>query len=125
MPLISLLIIILNAGRIVDFATDRFWTIVANQLEKEAAEHEEKIARGEIVRGKDTVIIWENKYVIYHMDYGKSLFLHNGDTEEMILKGIKNKYGGLINAKIFNVFHHSCCVCLHNVQRIGRQRNVI
>lgn len=89
LPLISLLIIILNAGRIVDFATDGFWTIVANQLDKEAAEREEKISRGEIVRGKDTVIIWENKYVIYHVGYGKSLFLHNGDTEEMILKGIK------------------------------------
>ena len=43
-----------------------FWDFIAEQLKKEEQERLAAIERGEIIIGKDTMLIWHDKYVLYH-----------------------------------------------------------
>ena len=49
-------------------ATDVFWDVISYQWDSEEAVRQEKIKKHEVVRGKDTVYIWNNHYhILNHM----------------------------------------------------------
>ena len=62
----------------------------SNQLAKEESERMEKIENGEIVRGKGTILIWENMYVIGHYSDGERLSIETKDVNEAILKKLSS-----------------------------------
>lgn len=80
---------LLNIKSIRRYVSESFWSFAANQFEKEETERKEKIAGGEIVRGKDTVLIWNNMYVIYHINDEKCLTVEIGDVDDDLLDGIQ------------------------------------
>lgn len=83
-----ILICIFNVKSILHKTSDIFWTVIANQLDREEKEREEKIANNEIVRGKDTVLVWNNLYEIGHFSDGKHLSIKTGDINDNILEKI-------------------------------------
>ncbi len=49
-------------------AIDVFWDVISYQWDSEEAVRQEKIKKHEVVRGKDTVYIWNNHYhILNHM----------------------------------------------------------
>jgi hypothetical protein len=61
-----ILVFICMGEPILQYVSDKLWDVVCEQLDKEEAERERQIANGEIVRGKDTALIWGNTYEIWH-----------------------------------------------------------
>ena len=89
------LILIISVGSIKPVrqaASNAFWNWVAEELEKEEQERIEKAARGEVVRGKDTALIWCKHYDILHQsgDYHLNIFTR-GLTETILEKIQKYK----------------------------------
>lgn len=75
--LLCYIIFIFSVKPAVQFASDKFWGFISQQLNKEEEEQNQKIANGEIVRGKDTVLIWKNKYEIGRYYDGNHLLIKN------------------------------------------------
>lgn len=78
---------------LLNIASNSFWNFIAEELDKEEQARMEKIANGEIVAGKDTVLIWENKYEIGHFPNGNHLVTHrNGSIGllDVVLEKITN-----------------------------------
>jgi hypothetical protein len=89
--LLLILICVLNIKPILNKASDTFWDVISNQLEKEEKEREEMTANHEIVRGKDTVLIWNNMYEIGHFSDGNHLSIQTENISDNILEKI-SKY---------------------------------
>ena len=67
-----------------------FWNFIAENLDREEQERNRKAANGEIIRGKDTVLIWGEMYEIGHYSDGDHLSIKNKDASlTNILKKIK------------------------------------
>ena len=86
--IISILLIALTIKPIMNYTSNVFWSFIGEQLDKEEAERMEKIENGEIIKGKDTILIWENMYVIGHYSDGNHLSIQTKDVNETILKKI-------------------------------------
>lgn len=69
--------------------TDSFFNFVAEQLEKEEKERRQKAENGEIVRGKDTILIWGNKYVIGHYYDSNHFETEENGISDTILANVK------------------------------------
>lgn len=82
-----------------DFASNTFWNFIAEQLEKEEQERLAAIERGEIIIGKDTMLVWNDKYVLYHQAGNDTLCIHHSDgiNESIIgkVRDYKKKSGSL------------------------------
>ncbi len=66
-----------------------FWNSIFIQLDKEEAEREKRIEAGLPIRGKDTALIWRDKYDITVSASGASLDIYiDGDTQ-MVLDKVK------------------------------------
>ena len=85
---ISIILIALSIKPILNYTSNIFWSFISNQLDKEETERMEKIENGEIVRGKDTILIWENMYVIGRYSDGSYLSIETKDVNETILKKV-------------------------------------
>lgn len=88
-----IVVLIFSFKPLVKIASDSFWNFVDEQLEKEEQERKQKIKNGEIVAGKDTILIWENKYEIGHFFDGNHLVAYrNGSIGllDTILKKVTN-----------------------------------
>ena len=69
-----------------------FWNSIFIQLDKEEAEREKRIEAGLPIRGKDTALIWRDKYDITVSASGASLDIYiDGDTQ-MVLDKVKDHY---------------------------------
>ena len=68
--------IVFSIKPFVEFVTDSIWNFVVVQLEKEEQERLVAIENGEIVRGKDTMLVWKDKYVLYHHAGCNALCIH-------------------------------------------------
>ena len=67
-----------------------FWNSIIIQLDKEEAEREKRIEAGLPIRGKDTALIWRDKYDITVSVSGASLDIYiDGDTQ-MVLDKVKD-----------------------------------
>lgn len=88
------LVIILSVGvkPVLKVSSKCFWNIVSVQFDKEENERQKRIENGEIVRGKDTILIWKDKYVIGHYYDCNQLEIYNdGMCEEILEKVTKHK----------------------------------
>lgn len=64
-----------------------FWNLIDLQFEKEEAEREKRIETGLPVRGKDTVLAWQDKYDICKSSSTKLLMIYiDGDTQVVLDK---------------------------------------
>lgn len=84
---------------IKNYMVDSFWEFVGNQLDKEEQDREHKIQNGEIVRGRDTVLIWENKFEIWKHNGEKRLSIKDNNLSSMILDKIINY--NIIDGKLY------------------------
>lgn len=109
--LLCYIIFIFSVKPAVQFASDKFWGFVSQQLSKEEEEKNQKIANDEIVRGKDTVLIWNNKYEIGHYFDGDHLSIKNEDyTFSNVLKNVKRHK--VENEKLYIIFDEGLAVKL-------------
>lgn len=87
--LVILTVFVCNFNTVKNYVVNTFWDITINELLREEADRQERIKNGEIVPGRDTAFIWENRYVIYHNLDDYALYIEqNGDLEQ-IIKNIK------------------------------------
>ena len=67
-----------------------FWNSIIIQLDKEEVEREKRIEDGLPIRGKDTVLIWRDKYDICKSSGTRLLMIYiDGDTQ-MVLDKVKD-----------------------------------
>ena len=90
--IVFIIIALFSAKPIFEFSTNAFWNFVAEQFEKEEQERLEAIERGEIIIGKDTMLVWNNKYVLYHQAGNDTLCIHYEDGNEESIIGKVTKY---------------------------------
>ena len=90
---IVIILIAVSIKPVMKLSSDAFWDWVAYELDKEEAERIRKAENGEPVRGKDTVLIWENMYDISRHMGENSLSISTKEVQgEIIDKIIKYKY---------------------------------
>ena len=90
-------IVILIVGVILAFSIkpifnlvgDSFWDFISTQLDREERERQQKMENGEMIRGKDTVLIWENKFEIWHHIDEKRLSIENNGVSQDVMKKIR------------------------------------
>ncbi len=87
---ILILVIACNIKPILHYTSELFWDIVCEQLNREEAERERKTSNGELVRGRDTILIWGNLYEIGHYYDGNDLTLEGQNVSGCILENIKD-----------------------------------
>lgn len=106
--LLVLILILFNAKNIFSYLSGRVLDFVSYQFYLEEKEREEKIANGELVRGKDTVIIWENTYEIFHSLDGNDLVIDTADEYGTILCRVRAQK--VLNNKLYVVSDDGCAV---------------
>ena len=62
--IVIIIAIILCIKPILKITSNIFWNIIAVQFDKEENDRQQKVEKGELIRGKDTVLIWGNMYEI-------------------------------------------------------------
>ena len=67
-----------------------FWNLIIIQLEKEEAERKKRIEADLPVRGKDTVLIWRDKYDITVSISGASLDIYIDGYGQVVLDNVKD-----------------------------------
>lgn len=87
--ILTLAILIINIEPISNYASDIFWNIIITQLDKEESERAKQIENGELVRGKDTILIWNNMYEIGHFHDGNHLEICADDISRVILERVQ------------------------------------
>ena len=87
-----MIIALFSVKPIFKFSTDVFWNFIAEQLEKEEQERLAAIERGEIIIGKDTMLVWNDKYVLYHQAGDDTLCIHYEDGNEESIIGKVTQY---------------------------------
>jgi hypothetical protein len=65
-----------------------FWSFVTNYLDDAEQKRQSRIENGEIIRGKDTILIWENKYAIGHYPNSNHLEIYINGLPKSILEKI-------------------------------------
>ncbi len=68
--------------------SDAFWNAIWEQLDKEEKEREEKYARHEAVRGKDTAYIWNKHYEIWSHMGEKNFGIEIEDASDTIFQKV-------------------------------------
>ena len=92
LAIIIIIIALFSAKPIFTFSTNIFWNFVAEQFEKEEQERLDAIERGEIIIGKDTMLVWNDKYVLYHQAGNDTLCIHYKDGNEESIIGKVTQY---------------------------------
>ena len=92
---IVIVVLAFSIRPIFKITSEMFWNYIGAQLDKEEQERQQKAENGEIIYGKDTVLIWGNKYEIGHYADGNHLEIKIGEMEEIVLMRVKEY-------KIFN-----------------------
>lgn len=86
--IVIIIAIILCIKPILKITSNIFWNIIAVQFDKEENDRQQKVEKGELIRGKDTVLIWGNMYEIGHYSDGDHLEIAVDDTFEIVLEKI-------------------------------------
>ncbi|MCC8160329.1 MAG: hypothetical protein LIO53_03275 [Oscillospiraceae bacterium] len=80
---------VLNIKPLSKWLSDSFWDFVVTEFNNEEKERQQKVEDGEIVSGKDTILIWENMYVIGHYYDSDHLNIERNGTSNIILEKVK------------------------------------
>lgn len=80
---------VLNIKPLSKWLSDSFWDFVVTEFNNEEKEQQQKVEDGEIVSGKDTILIWENMYVIGHYYDSDHLNIERNGTSNIILEKVK------------------------------------
>ena len=86
---IALIFSVFEAIRHSKDIENAFWNAVIRQLDKEEAEREAKIERGEPFAGRDTVVIWDNMYEISKYSNEKNLDIQTKELAAHIIGKIQ------------------------------------
>lgn len=86
--------------------SNTFWDVIAEQFDKEEKYRIQKIENGDIIRGKDTVLIWENKFVIWKQLDEKRLSIEDNNISEVILNKIMNFK--TIDERLYIISEYGC-----------------
>ena len=90
--LLIIIVLTLNVKTILSFCSEIGQNFIITQLNKEENERRQKLENGEIVRGKDTILIWENMYEIGHYSDSNHLEIYtNGSFDSILEKVTKYK----------------------------------
>lgn len=81
--------LMLSIKPILKWSSNSFWNFVVTQFDKEEKERQQRVENGEIVRGKDTILIWENMYVIGHYYDSNYLNMEGNGFSNIILEKVK------------------------------------
>mgnify|MGYP006935845565 CR=1 FL=1 len=106
--IILFLILVLNFKTVLDAGSNFFWNIVGEQLDKEEQERAQKINNGEIVRGKDTILIWNDIFDIGHYYDGDYLSLYSSGVYNNILRNVISHR--IHDDKLYVVSEEGCSV---------------
>lgn len=87
---IIILIIAFNIKPIMRYTSEFFWDFVCEQLDKEEAERQKRIEAGLPIRGKDTALIWRDKYDICKSSNTKLLMIYIDGDEQVVLDKVKD-----------------------------------
>ena len=99
--ILFLLLLFVISKPIYNMITNEIIDYIAIQFEKKEVKRAEKIANGDIVRGKDTVLIWKNKYDITKHMGEKALDIYiNGSSYQIVDKITKYR---VVNDKLYIV----------------------
>ncbi len=83
------LLLAIHIKPIVYKASDVFWKVIGQQLDKEEQERMRQMENGELIRGKDTILIWKNRYEIGHFPDGDHLSLKTEESQTTLLRNVK------------------------------------
>ena len=86
--LVTIVALIFSFKPLFKLSSKSFWNLVVTQFDKEEQERQQKIEKGDIVSGKDTILIWGNMYEIGHYSDSNHLEMHTNGLSETILKKI-------------------------------------
>ena len=89
---VVIIVVLLSAKPLFEYTYNVVWNFIAEQFEKEEQERMVALERGEIITGKDTMLVWNNKYVLYHQDGDDTLCIHYDDGNEEDIIGNVTKY---------------------------------
>lgn len=67
-----------------------FWNLIDIQFDKEEAEREKRIEAGLPVRGKDTTLIWRDKYDICKSSETRLLMIYIDGDDQMVLDKVRD-----------------------------------
>lgn len=67
-----------------------FWNLIDIQFDKEEAEREKRIEAGLHVRGKDTTLIWRDKYDICKSSETRLLMIYIDGDDQMVLDKVRD-----------------------------------
>lgn len=87
--LMLIIALMLSIKPILKWSSDSFWNFVVTQFDKEEKERQQRVENGEIVRGNDTILIWENMYVIGHYYDSNHLNMEGNGVSNIILEKVK------------------------------------
>ena len=75
---------------VLKWSSKSFWNVVVTLFDNEEKNRQKKSDINEIVRGKDTILIWENMYVIGHYFDSNYLTIERNGISDTILEKVKN-----------------------------------
>lgn len=100
--------IIVSIKPIIHYSFDLIIKLVEYQWDKEEEERARKVEKGELIQGKDTILIWCNMYEIGHFCNGNHLSISSPNIDTNILEKI-NRYR-IINNKLYVTSDDGCAV---------------
>lgn len=86
--IVVIVALILCIKPILKLSSKNFWDIIVMQFDREEKDRQQKVKNGEIVRGKDTIMVWENMYEIGHYSDGNHLEIAVDGTFDTILERV-------------------------------------
>mgnify|MGYP006876774349 CR=1 FL=1 len=112
--IISVIIIMMfSAKPLLNLISKSFWNFVNVQLDKEEQERQQKIQDGELVRGKDTILMWGNMYQIGRYSDGDYLSIKTENEVNSGVLGKVIKHKAVAN-KLYVILENGCAVIDEN-----------
>lgn len=81
-------IVVVSIKPLTQLSSQLFWNFVSVQFDREEQERQRWSDEGNIVRGKDTALIWENMFEIWHQSGEKLLSIETKNLSKTILEKV-------------------------------------
>ena len=84
----ALIYFVIYIDDIYVYITESFWNIVIEQLDREESERLLKNKNGEVVRGKDTLMIWNDHFELWKNNNEINLSIFTKEHDGILLKKV-------------------------------------